>query len=292
MVTAYQDRSIDEISTLFGESFAERWDFLAKPFSHNEILQKARNLAANWDHRMRERDYLVQVQRQQEMLIRQERLAAVGTLARGIGHEFGNILLRIIGKAEIARDKNTNEAMTEALRVIGLSAERAGVIVRNLQGMVKMETSRELASIQQPIADSLQLIDHELKKAGVTVFEKYDTDLPKIVMNRIELGQVFLNLFINATHAMEPKGGELHISASAANGRLVVQIRDTGCGIKDENLSRIFEPLFTTKGERGTGIGLSVSRKIVENHNGHLSVKSEVGQGTEFTLSLPLPKEK
>jgi signal transduction histidine kinase len=87
-------------------------------------------------------------------------------------------------------------------------------------------------------------------------------------------------------------GGEIHVSSELVAGFLVVHVRDTGCGIPPQNLAHIFEPLFTTKGERGTGIGLSVSRKIVENHNGRLSVQSEVGKGTVFSIALPISQKE
>lgn len=291
-VSAYQDRSIDEISKIFGEFYADRWDFITKPFTQNEILQKARNLTYNWDRRRREKEYLDKIKNQQDLLIRQERLAAMGTLARGIGHEFGNILLRIIGKAEIAKGKNDPKEMLEALTVIASAAERAGHIVRNLQSLVKMETTRDSGNIHDPIKDSIELIEHELKKASVNVVTQLTDTLPEILMNRIELSQVFLNLFINAKHAMEPNGGDLKIRTFRDYDSLCVEVSDTGAGITPENMAHLFEPLFTTKGEKGTGIGLSVSKKIIENHNGRITVNSAFGRGTTFKITLPFKQEK
>jgi signal transduction histidine kinase len=288
IVSAYQDRSVDEILKIFGEEYADRWDFLTKPFSTNEIVQKSRNLISNWDRRKREKEYLQKIQEQQEQLVRAERLAAIGTLARGIGHEFGNILFRIIGLAELAIEKGESNQMKEALKTVLASAERASIIVRNLQSLVKMEVKREEADIREPIRQSLQLMEHELHKSNVTFTENYPATLPRVRFNLIEFGQVFLNLFINAVHAMEPKGGKLGIQVNTEGQWFKIDIQDTGCGIAPEDAQHIFEPLFTTKGERGTGIGLSVAKKIVENHNGRLEVKSEVGKGSLFTIRLPL----
>lgn len=287
MVTAYQDRSLDEITRLFGEDFADRWDFLTKPFSHNEILQKARNLISNWDRKKREQEYLAQIQFQQEQLIRTERLAAIGTLARGIGHEFGNILMRIIGIAEIATQKKDLEETKQSLKVIASAAERAGVIVRNLQGLVKTEVKREPLDVREPIQEALLLVQHELKKASVDVVDEYSTSLPRISANKIEIGQVLLNLIINAVHAMEATGGKLTLRTRADGEGLAIEVTDTGHGIPAENMSKLFEPLFTTKGSKGTGLGLSVSRKIATNHGGTLTVTSEAGRGTTFRLWLP-----
>jgi signal transduction histidine kinase len=289
MVTAYQDRNLDEITRLFGAEFADRWDFLTKPFSHNEILQKARNLCQNWDRRKREKEYLEQIQSQQEQLIRAERLAAMGGLARGIGHEFGNILLRIIGLGEIALQKNTPDDLRNALKVIVTAAERAGVIVRNLQGLVRMETKRELCDVHGPLREALPLVEHELKKGQIQLVEQFDATLPPVLINRVEIGQVFLNLIINAIHAMEGNPGTLKIQTHAEANGVMIDISDTGCGIPPENRDKIFEPLFTTKGQKGTGIGLSVTRKIITNHSGRVSVDSTVGKGTTFHLWLPKP---
>jgi two-component system, NtrC family, sensor kinase len=288
IVTAYQDRSVDEITQVFGEEFSDRWDFLSKPFTNTEITQKARNLISNWDRRKREREYIEQIQAQQEQLIRSERLAAAGTLARGIGHEFGNILLRIIGKAELTLLKKNPAEMETTLRTIVAAALRAGVIVRNLQSLVKAEAKMEQGDVLEPIKDSLMLIDHELKEASVKIQENHVQGLPKIQMNRIELGQVFLNLFINAKHAMEPNGGTLTISSKQEKDGILISVADTGCGISKENLQKVFEHLFTTKGEKGSGIGLSVSKSIVEKHKGTLTVTSVVGKGTAFHIWLPL----
>jgi two-component system NtrC family sensor kinase len=287
MVTAYQDRSLDEIGKIFGTEFADRWDFLTKPFAHNEILQKARNLESNWDRRKREVEHLQQIQTQHEQLVRSERLAAIGGLARGIGHEFGNILHRIIGNAELALQKNDAGEMKEALKIIATASERAGVIVRNLQSLVKMQVKREAINLYEPFKECQSLIDHELRKSAVVLNEQWDGSLPRIQANRVEIGQVFLNLMINAVHSMEPNGGTLTVKSYIEDGKACIEISDTGCGIPPENMSKLFEPLFTTKGDRGTGIGLSVTRKIVTNHNGHIAVQSTVGKGTTFKLIFP-----
>jgi signal transduction histidine kinase len=290
VVTAYQDRSIDEISRLFGEEYADRWDFLTKPFSHNEILQKARNLISQWDRREREKKYLEQIKTQQEQLIRTERLAAIGALARGIGHEFGNILHRLIGMAEIAIQKKDPTESISTLQNIAKGAERAGVIVRNLQSLVKMETKRESLSLVEPVGDALQLVEHELKKYSIDYKTEWATDLPAVRASSVELSQVALNIIINAIHAMEQKGGTLTLRTYREKEWAVLEISDTGCVIPPENIPKLFEPLFTTKGERGTGIGLSVCKKIITNHNGTISVDSTVGKGTTFRVFLPVSK--
>lgn len=288
MVTAYQDRSVDEIANIFGAEFADRWDFLSKPFTRNEILQKSRNLVANWNRKQREKEYLKEIQVQQKQLIQSESLAAIGNLARGIGHEFGNILMGIVGKAELAVQKKTPEAMTDALKIIAASAQRAGVITRNLQTLVKTDSVREICELQGPVRECFALIEHEMKKANVKLVERHSPGLPLLFVNRVEISQVVLNLAINAIHAMrEMGGGTLTISTSAHEGGVILEVADTGCGIPEENLGKIFSPFFTTKGKNGSGIGLSVTQKIVRNHGGKITVQSEVGKGSVFRVWLP-----
>jgi len=297
IVTAYQDRSVDEIQKVFGEDFADRWDFLNKPFSQNEIKQKAAHLISNWDRRRREKEHLAQIESQQHQLLQSERLAAIGTLARGIGHELGNILVRIIGKSELALATDAPDEMIKALSVVVSSGQHASVILRNLQSMVRMETARDTIDIRAPLTDALDLIEHELKGQGITLTRQYpeltestsETESEFMVhAHRVEIGQVFLNLLINAVHAVEKSASKLiNIKIETDPNAIRVLVKDSGYGISSVNLEKIFEPLFTTKGEKGSGLGLSVSRKIIQNHKGTLSVVSEPNLGTTFQLQLP-----
>ena len=158
VVTAYHDRSVEEINQLFGEEFKDQWDYLNKPFTQGEIVQKARQMVAAWN-RKRELDAVNQ------QLVRSERLAAVGQVARGVGHEFGNILLRIIGKTDLALMEKDVTKIHDHLKVVMTAAERAGTIVRNLQSFSKTEPKFQVASItRRPLDESLSLVNHELVK--------------------------------------------------------------------------------------------------------------------------------
>jgi signal transduction histidine kinase len=287
VVTAYHDRSIEEIHKLFGEDFKDQWDYLNKPFTQGEIVQKARQMTSAWN-RQRE------LEATYAQLVRSERLAAVGQVARGVGHEFGNILLRVIGKTDLALMEKSDIAKIHAhLEVVMRAAERAGAIVRNLQSFSKTEPAFREASVTVPLEESLSLVNHELVKASVKL-EKAISPVPPVRIDTGGMAQVLLNLFINATHAM-PKGGTLTVTVAEENGPdaggvrkgVAVKVADTGTGIPAELLPRIFDFAFTTKGDRGSGLGLSVSREIVEAHGGKIRVRSEVGKGTEFTVWLP-----
>jgi len=138
------------------------------------------------------------------------------------------------------------------------------------------------------IRDTAKLLGNEMKLAGVELRIDMDNPLPAVMGNPRNIQQVFLNLMLNAVQAM-PGGGRLLVKGAVANGFLRVDIRDTGIGIPEENLAKIFEPFFTTKEPgAGTGLGLAVSYGIMEAHRGKITVESEVGKGTMFSVHLPL----
>ncbi len=140
------------------------------------------------------------------------------------------------------------------------------------------------------IEDALLLCRNNLKK-GVETHTQLEADVPGIVGDATQLSQVLVNLITNAVHAMEPDGGSLFIQTSRQNGNVKVSVRDTGPGISQDNLDRIWHPFFTTKdvGE-GTGLGLPISQKIIEEHGGHVCVANHPDGGAQFTIALPIPK--
>jgi two-component system NtrC family sensor kinase len=138
---------------------------------------------------------------------------------------------------------------------------------------------------------SLSLVCHQSSFHNIHIEKEYHADLPDIPVDPNQIEQVFVNMLLNASQAMST-GGTLHIRTGTADNVLAsVEISDTGCGIPEESLGRIFDPFYTTK-SRGTGLGLSVSYGIIENHGGKIEVKSEVGVGTTFIVLLPLTRVK
>jgi signal transduction histidine kinase len=142
--------------------------------------------------------------------------------------------------------------------------------------------------VNEVLERTLTLSEHQLTVGNVKVNKQIDSNLPKIDANAGQLQQVFMNLIINAHHAM-PDGGELTVrTATVPDDKVVVEISDTGCGISAEDVNRIFDPFFTTKEEgKGTGLGLAVSRNIIDNHGGDIGVQSTIGAGTMFRVLLP-----
>ena len=287
VVTAYHDRSVDEINTLFGEAFKDHWDYLNKPFTRGEIVQKARQMVSAWN-REKEVHFL------HEQLIRSERLAAIGQVARGVGHEFGNILLRIMGKADLALSETDMSKVKGHLEVVISASERASVIVRNLQSFSKTEPVFEAGSVNTVIEEALSLVGHEYQRQTILV-ERLLPALPDVKMDRVRIGQVVLNLLINAMHAVvakNPKGGKVSISSRSLEAGGIagveVSVADSGTGIPSEVLPRIFDFAFTTKGEGGSGLGLAVSKEIINAHSGQIAVNTQLGQGADFRFWIPL----
>ena len=145
--------------------------------------------------------------------------------------------------------------------------------------------------LNRVIRETLNLIEHQLQKAGVTVELNLDLSLPLVKGNAGKLQQVFLNLLLNARDAMEG-GGQLSVRTWSAENSVRAEVLDSGQGIPAENLQRIYDPFFTTKGIRkGTGLGLSVTYGIIREHGGTIEVESEIGEGTRFHLEFPLARK-
>jgi len=233
-----------------------------------------------------------------QQLLQAQRLSSVGALASSVAHEFNNILTTIINYAKLALRPGTEEAArTQALEKVLKGSQRAAVIVNSMLGFARNQsTHRETADLAALVEEVLVLTDKDLQKHRVQV-EVRVHDRPRVEVAAGQIEQVILNLVINARQAM-PQGGRLRVEVRAdARTRMAeVRVADTGMGIAPEALRLIFEPFFTTKepdehGHGGTGLGLSVCRQIIEQHQGRIRVESVVGQGSTFTVKLPLPGE-
>jgi nitrogen-specific signal transduction histidine kinase/CheY-like chemotaxis protein len=211
-------------------------------------------------------------ERIQAQLIQSEKMAGVSTLADGIAHEFNNLLQIINGHVQFAQKSKNPEDIEEAFSITLKTSDRAAKIVKDLVAFSRQDASKkELCDITEPIESVLSLTEDQLKKHNIEVVRKYGTP-PQIEVNKAEMQQVFLDM---------------------------VSFTDTGKGIEEKNLRRVFEPFYTTKGTagedsklRGIGLGLSVSYGIVKRHGGTIEVESEAGNGTTFTIKLPVKEGK
>jgi signal transduction histidine kinase len=233
-----------------------------------------------------------------QQLLQAQRLSTMGTLASSVAHEFNNILTTIINYAKIGLRPTADERQhMESLEKILKGSQRAALIVNSMLGFARNTSSQKTTTDLADLVDEvLILADKDLKKHHIQV-EKKIQDRPQAPVVAGQIEQILLNLVINARQAM-PRGGRLKIGLVENSKTRMAEIRvsDTGLGIPPERLRLIFEPFYTTKepdenGHGGSGLGLSVCRQIIEQHNGRIRVESVVGKGSTFTVKLPLAEE-
>jgi two-component system NtrC family sensor kinase len=238
---------------------------------------------------------LRQLQEHQEQLLQAGKMAAVGTLTSGIAHELNNPLNNIGLTTEALienMDEYSRETKLTMLNQIDTQVERACATVRNLLDFTRKDQPVFTAvSIHEALRSTLNLLGNELSLGQIDLKLELADDLPEVAANPRHLQQLFLNLLLNAIDAM-PDGGPLTVrTLRDESGGVRVDIADSGVGIPQENLDRIFDPFFTTKEPgRGTGLGLSVSFGIVEQHGGRITVQSRPGKGATFSVFLPAAK--
>lgn len=245
--------------------------------------------------------------RLEEKVRRADRLSAVGILAGGIAHEYNNLHFAILGTLDLMLMRDDLDAPLRAhINRVREAAERASDITNKLVSFARGGTGhREMIPLSDLIEATLGMVTKEFSTKGIEVDIKLSPLPLKVHGNRAELGQVLINLIINAQQAMQASQTKrLAIATGLREGRVYIGITDTGQGIAAENLSRLFDPFFTTKGAAGSwsqeraaadayipgrGLGLSVAQTIVQEHGGDIEVESEVGCGTRFMIYLPPP---
>jgi signal transduction histidine kinase len=229
-----------------------------------------------------------------QQLLQAQKLSSVGVLATTVAHEFNNILTTIINFARMALRATDEAARTQALEKILKGSQRAATIIASMLGFARnTSTKREDTDVPALVDEVLILTEKDLNKHRVHVEKKYN-GRPHAHIVPAQIEQVLLNLIINARQAM-PRGGHLRIDVRDNPNTQMVEVRvsDTGVGIPPERLRLIFEPFFTTKepdenGHGGTGLGLSVCRQIIDQHQGRIRVESLAGKGATFTVKLPI----
>jgi two-component system NtrC family sensor kinase len=235
--------------------------------------------------------------RLEQQLIQSEKLSAIGQLVAGVAHELNNPLTSVSGYAQLLlRDKRIVDEPRQDIEQIHAQAERAGKIVQNLLIFAREhKPERHAISVNEAIRSALALQNYQLKVDNIGVVLDLDPQLPVTTADSHQLQQVFLNLITNARHAMAEKGGRgtltLRSTATTDEGgeAIQVEISDTGVGIPERDLQKIFNPFFTTKPVgQGTGLGLSICFGIVKEHDGQIWAESQLGVGTRVTVVLPV----
>jgi PAS domain S-box-containing protein len=233
---------------------------------------------------------------EQEKLYLNDRLASVGEMAAGIAHELNNPLTGIVMLSQLLMQTDFPEDVKKDLSDINSEASRATDVVRNLLAFArKQPPAKRLTQINKIINDVLRLRHYEQTVNNIEVIVLLDPDLPEIMVDNIQIQQVFLNLILNAEYSMTHahKQGKLQVESSAIDGKVVVSFTDDGEGISEENMKKLFQPFFTTKEVGvGTGLGLSLCYGIVKRHGGMIYVKSKYGSGATFTIELPIDTSK
>lgn len=224
--------------------------------------------------------------RLERMVHQSEKLASLGQLAAGIAHEINNPLTNISLNTEILLKKVDDAQIKEKLEEIGDQVGTAASIIRGLLDFSRqIEPEVKAIDINKVLAKTLNMLSFQLK--DIDVIKDFGPHTPKIKADAGQLQQVFVNMLVNSIQAM-PRGGALQISTRLEDSHVIVGISDTGHGIPEEHLGKVFDPFFTTRdGIRGTGLGLSICYGIIEEHGGDIEVKSMPGKGTTFTIKLP-----
>jgi len=230
----------------------------------------------------------------QEKLVRSERLAAIGQLAGGVGHELRNPLSAIKNAVYYVRGKVAKSELgqkepqvIEFLDIMDDEINSSSKIINDLLGFSRVgKPTVSPTRIERVIDDALS---YTTIPENIELTKKLDTDLLEVKIDTDQVRQVLVNMILNAVQAM-PTGGKLTINAKEKDKFLEVEIADTGCGIPQEVMDKIFDPLFTTRA-KGIGLGLAVCKAIIDRHAGYIEVKSEVEKGTTFIIKLPLRAE-
>jgi two-component system sensor histidine kinase HydH len=236
---------------------------------------------------------MTEEKRLKQEVARSQRLASLGSLAAGVAHEIRNPLSSIKGFATYFRERyrdNTNDR--ETAEVMIREADRLNRVITQLLEFARpMTMNKAQTSLQTVMHHALKTIEGQAREKGIVIEADLPPEIGPVTADSDRIGQVFLNLYLNALAAMET-GGILRVSLARQDGQTVrIQVADTGTGIRKEDLPRVFDPYFTTKSS-GTGLGLAIVFRIVEAHGGEVLVESEPGQGTTVTVLLPAMQEE
>jgi signal transduction histidine kinase len=221
------------------------------------------------------------------------RVSVMGELTASLAHEIKQPITAAVSNAEaclqwLAHGQPDLVEMREAATAMVKEARRAAEIITRVRSLFRREAIRyQAVNVNDVITEIASMVREEAGRHSISVRAELDPEVPEVLADRVQLQQVLMNLMLNSVEAMNDTGGELIIrSQPDQNGQLLVSVKDTGLGIPAEKADRIFDAFFTTK-QQGTGMGLAISRSIVESHGGRLWADPNSGQGTTLFFTLP-----
>jgi two-component system NtrC family sensor kinase len=260
--------------------------------ANEEIVTWAKTLEDRVEQKSKE------LNRAHDHMLHVEKMASIGKMAAVVAHEVNNPLSGILTYAKLIRkwvgsgqaEHEKREEAMQCLELIAAESRRCGELVKNLLTLSRTAPMNvQSTDLHRVIDRCLLLVRHQLELGGIELQLKIAEDLPLVPCDPAQIEQVLLALIMNAIDAM-PRGGNLWLETRQSDDEteIEIQVRDDGAGIASDVLPHIFEPFLTTKESgRGVGLGLAISRGIVERHNGRIEVQSELGRGTAFTVTLP-----
>jgi two-component system NtrC family sensor kinase len=295
---------LDQPLNIVGSS--EELDELARSFDVmrdrlRTALAELNQFTQNLETKVEERTQ--QLKAAQKKLLQSDRLASLGQLSASVAHEINNpvsgvLNLSMLMQRMLKNDGVPPERLAEFRKYLGqVTSEtaRVGRIVSDLLAFSRRgKPQRAPADLNRIVRTTLSLVEHKMKLSNVALETSFTEELPSVPCDASQIQQVVLNLLLNAAEATQSRPGRrVSVATSSAEGTVMLQVGDNGEGIAPENLAKIFDPFFTTKSEgKGVGLGLAVSYGIIEAHGGDIEVRSTVGEGTAFTVSLPLEQRE
>jgi DNA-binding response OmpR family regulator len=273
-------------------------DYVSKPFLPEELVARVKNLVltkqlvdkAEEDNKQLSASNL-ELKNTKDLLIRSQKLEALGVMAGGISHEFNNALAVISGNAEMLLNASSEESQKHTNKILQ-TTDNASKLVHQILMLSRMEAVNfKPINMANVVTESVEMI-RSIIPTKIEIRQDICDENLNILGDTTQIYQIVVNLCTNAHHAMEKEGGILQISLKTFGKSLMFTISDNGCGMTQEAQQMIFDPFFTTKEVgKGTGLGLSVVYRIVENHQGNISVDSDLGTGTTISIMLPMTTE-
>lgn len=254
-----------------------------------EVNRELQNYQSQLENRIAQRTQ--ELKEAQALLMHQEKMAAFGLLAAGIAHEVGNPLTSISSLVQLVQRRVDDPYVQERLTLVGGQLDRISGTLRELVNFSRPATAEKaMTDLASVVQEALSIAKYYQSNRGKTVVSLMPSNMPRLNVARDLLTQALLNLILNAIDATE-KGGTVQIKGLVTSSEVCVEVHDNGCGIPEDINDKLFQPYFTTK-PHGTGLGLFMTRRLVEQQGGTVSVDSQPGQGTTFRLHFPLKADR